>query len=265
MMISDYSSSSSDELIVGEGSLRKKSNDFDEINDNFEEEESKEKENNLEIGSTKQKDTIILKEKKQHIVNQQKVSSYSSYSDSEDEVYEVEEIVNHRKKNGKIQYFLKWVGYSSSENTWEFEESLNCPDLVKEYWKKKGNEKIKRNELKMFQKKELEIRKKKIIEKEQSQNNHLIDKKSKSKKALNQNIIKDPLAFRQMRFPLYDIMKPKCNIKSIIGYKIIDQKLSYHVLLDNDDITNLSSNEVQECNPNILLNYFEKKIISEIE
>ncbi|KAJ9077484.1 M-phase phosphoprotein 8 [Entomophthora muscae] len=54
--------------------------------------------------------------------------------------YIVEEIVSHKRINGKFKYQVKWEEYSSSENTWEEEEKSsfralrNCPDLLAKYW-----------------------------------------------------------------------------------------------------------------------------------
>lgn len=55
--------------------------------------------------------------------------------DSKD--YEVEEIVDEKTERGKKLYLVKWKGYASSENTWEPETSLSCPDLVVKYIKEK--------------------------------------------------------------------------------------------------------------------------------
>lgn len=56
----------------------------------------------------------------------------SDESESEEE-YQVEAIVDKRVKGKRVQYLLKWKGYSDADNTWEDQTNLNCPDLVKEF------------------------------------------------------------------------------------------------------------------------------------
>ena len=50
---------------------------------------------------------------------------------SDDDEYEVEEILGERKHYRKTQYLLKWKGYPLSEASWEPEANLNCPELLK--------------------------------------------------------------------------------------------------------------------------------------
>jgi Chromo (CHRromatin Organisation MOdifier) domain len=47
--------------------------------------------------------------------------------------YEVEEILGSRRRYKKLQYLLKWKGYSAAHNTWEPVENVNSPELIREF------------------------------------------------------------------------------------------------------------------------------------
>ena len=48
--------------------------------------------------------------------------------------YEVDSILNHRKRHGKIQYLVLWKNYPINEATWENESNLiNANDAIKDY------------------------------------------------------------------------------------------------------------------------------------
>ncbi|OHT15797.1 hypothetical protein TRFO_13805 [Tritrichomonas foetus] len=243
--------------------------------------------------------------------------SESDYEEEEEETYEVEAIINHRKKHGKIQYFLKWVGYPSSQNTWEFENNMNCPELIKEYWdrkkdemssrqidldsKKSANEKIDEYLMKSKAKKDERVKKPsasvlifhKLKSKSNNSNsnhnsrNSFVDNSDFSQNINNENLnysdihqvpklikksdytsSKENLlstktfpSIRQFKLPLYQMEKPQFCIKSIIDHQIENDVINYRILLNNEDVIILKSDEVQMCNPRLLIDYYEKFIL----
>lgn len=51
-----------------------------------------------------------------------------------EDIYKVDKIVGKKVKNGKILYEVKWLGYTSDDNTWEPKENLDVTKgLVEEY------------------------------------------------------------------------------------------------------------------------------------
>ncbi|KAJ4476706.1 hypothetical protein J3R30DRAFT_3760104 [Lentinula aciculospora] len=53
-----------------------------------------------------------------------------------EEFWELQTIITHRKaKDGTFEFFVKWKGWPSSDNTWEPVESLRkCPEALGDYW-----------------------------------------------------------------------------------------------------------------------------------
>ncbi|XP_023295777.2 M-phase phosphoprotein 8 isoform X1 [Lucilia cuprina] len=53
-----------------------------------------------------------------------------------EEEYEVKDIVDHKTERGVSYFLIRWKGYTKDDDTWEPEDTLNCPDIIERYMKK---------------------------------------------------------------------------------------------------------------------------------
>jgi len=69
-----------------------------------------------------------------------KMRNVGAEEETEDIKYEVESIEDTRQKNGKTQFRIRWKGYGPDRDTWENEEDLSCPNIIKAFLEKNKNE-----------------------------------------------------------------------------------------------------------------------------
>jgi hypothetical protein len=143
--------------------------------------------------------------------------------------YEIEKITDKRiKLNGKVEYKIKWLGYSDTESSWEPADQLyNAKEAIEEY--EKGNQSTKKDNNSVCEKKE-KFLDKVLIEKYSTENNSLDNESLNNNNVSHLNSNKDETK-ESNAFDEKDYSKtPK------IKKNIDDSNENYHnCSIDNND------------------------------
>lgn len=66
----------------------------------------------------------------------QKDDNDDEEAEGDEEEYEVKDIVGHKTERGVSYFLIRWKGYTKADDTWEPEDTLNCPEIIERYKKK---------------------------------------------------------------------------------------------------------------------------------
>jgi len=98
-----------------------------------------EKEKEREMKSPKTVSAKTDKSKKSRISKRQTENDEQNDKDDKEtsKEFEVEKIIEVRfKKNGTKEFLIRWKGFSTSDDTWEPEKNLSCPELIAKFMQK---------------------------------------------------------------------------------------------------------------------------------
>ncbi|XP_017301205.1 chromobox protein homolog 1 [Diaphorina citri] len=177
------------------------------------------------------------------------MSDNESGSGNEEE-YTVEKILDRRVVKGKVEYYIKWEGYGNDENTWEPEENLTCPDMIKEFEENRKNKEAKKKE------KEKVTTKKSLSSVESSEENSK-DSTSKKRKESNDSSGKGiNLYFIIMwRYTSGDI-----EVETYLSTTETDCKVILNKIWRVDEADLVPAKEANLKCPQIVIKFYEERL-----
>ncbi|XP_056300462.1 chromobox protein homolog 3-like [Pseudoliparis swirei] len=161
----------------------------------------------------------------------------------------VETIIRRRIFNGRVEYFLKWKGFTDAENTWEPEDNVDCPELIQEFLRNthffEGNEEDQ-TEQELFPKEEMTEQETEISCMQSQQQALTVQSNTEP----NDTQEHPPTG-------LSTYLEPEC----IIGSADRQGELMFLVKWKNsDDVALLPAREASARCPQVVIDFYEQKL-----
>lgn len=86
-----------------------------------------------QLNQMKRTSTSMVTPKKTHVNIPAKSKEYFDISQN----FEVEKLIKHRGRKGNREFLVRWKGFTAEDDTWQSEECLSCPKILKQYLKAK--------------------------------------------------------------------------------------------------------------------------------
>lgn len=158
--------------------------------------------------------------------------------------YVVERIIRRRIFNGRVEYFLKWKGFTEAENTWEPEDNLDCPELIEAYLVKNPHmtENTEEDKWEFTPKEEVTEQETEITCLQQQ---------------TDSGVIQPNADLSDSKTHLSSYLEPEC----IIGSADRRGELMFLVKWKNsEDVALLPAREVSVRSPQVVIDFYEQKL-----
>ncbi|XP_034030886.1 chromobox protein homolog 3 isoform X1 [Thalassophryne amazonica] len=157
----------------------------------------------------------------------------------------VEKIICRRILNGRVEYFLKWKGFTDADNTWEPEDNLDCPELIEEFLRNTNLS----EEDEFIPKEEMTEEETEISFLQSQRQAHIVRRDDSAFKP------RDPQSNAPADFSTY--LEPEC----IIGSTDRQGELMFLVKWKNsEDVALLPAREASTRCPQVVIDFYERKL-----
>lgn len=158
--------------------------------------------------------------------------------------FTVEKIIRRRIFNGRVEYFLKWKGFTDADNTWEPEDNLDCPELIEDFNIKHAHMNDVTEECDITPKEEMTEQETEIACLQPQQQT-------------DSSVLQPSAELSDTKSPLVSYQEPEC----IIGSTDRRGELMFLVKWkDSEDVALLPAREVSVRCPQVVIDFYEQKL-----